>query len=127
MDGILAAEVHGRIGENYLLSGHWHSVVELAELAQSVTGIARPRFVSPMWLARTWAPFQMLFDRMMSRPLLYTPESLEALRGNRQVSHAKASQELGYQARPIADTIRDIYAWFDQTNQLSPSLRRRLE
>ncbi len=116
--GILAAEDRGRRGENYLLSGHWRSVLDLATLAESVTGIRRPRIVSPMWLARGWAPFQMTIDRLMKRPLLYTSESLEALRANRNISHEKATRELGYQTRPIEESVRDIYAWFESAGLL---------
>ncbi len=30
------------------------------------------------------------------------------------VCHYKASKELGYVARPIIETLRDTYAWFDE-------------
>ena len=123
--GILSAAERGRVGENYLLSGHYHTVLELAEMSERITGVRRPRIVAPMWLARGWAPFQMGIDRMLKRPLLYTPESLEALRGNRQISHAKAASELQYAPRAIEDSIRDVYSWFDAAGRLSPTLNGR--
>ncbi|MEE2789944.1 MAG: NAD-dependent epimerase/dehydratase family protein [Myxococcota bacterium] len=120
--GILGAEEKGRVGESYLLSGCWRSVLELADLAESITGVRRPRLISPMWLARGWAPFQMALDRLMNRPLLYTSESLEALRANRTISHAKAAAEFGYTPRPIEDSVRDVYAWFDAAGRMTPGL-----
>jgi dihydroflavonol-4-reductase len=118
----MAAHDRGKTGENYLLSGQWRSVLELAEIAEEVTGVKRPKIVSPMWLARGWAPFQMMIDRALKRPLLYTSESLEALRANRQISHHKAAQDLGYAPRPVEESVRDIYAWFDAAGRLSPPL-----
>ena len=43
--GMLAAAESGRTGENYLLSGHRHSLVELAALAAQVTGVKGPWLV----------------------------------------------------------------------------------
>ncbi|MDP7039761.1 MAG: NAD-dependent epimerase/dehydratase family protein [Myxococcota bacterium] len=114
----LVAEERGRSGENYLLSGHWHSMLELAQMAQEVTGVKRPGLVTPMWLARAWAPFQMTFDRMRGARPLYTTEALEALRGNRQVSNVKAKEELEFDPRPIRESVADIYAWFEKEGKL---------
>ena len=30
------------------------------------------------------------------------------------MSHYKAAKELGYISRPLGDTIRDTYEWFDE-------------
>lgn len=115
----LAAEQNGKSGENYLVSGRWMSMVELADLAQSITGVPRPRLVSPLWLARMGAPFQTAYNRVRGQRPLYTGESLAALRANRTISHAKARRDLGHAPRPIEDTVRDIYAWFEQAGHLT--------
>lgn len=116
--GAMAAEVEGRNGENYLLSGSYRTVKEMAELAQSVTGKKPPAFTSPMWLARFGAPFQSTFDKMRGRRPLFTGESLEALRANKVISHEKAVKELGYAPRPIEESVKDIYAWFEAHGML---------
>ena len=51
-DAAVAAEMQARRGENYLLSGHWHPMRELAQLSQQATGVAAPRLAFPMSLAR---------------------------------------------------------------------------
>jgi len=111
-DGAWRAAERGRTGEKYLLGGHWASVRELATLAQDVTGVPAPRFDTPMPLARLAAPFAFAFSRWTGRTALFTPESLGALRANRRISHDKATRELGYAPRPLAETVRDAYAWF---------------
>jgi dihydroflavonol-4-reductase len=42
---------------------------------------------------------------------LYT-YPLEVLKSNSNISHAKATRELGYRPRPLHDSIRDAIGWF---------------
>ena len=110
--GMLAAERSGRTGENYLLSGHRHSLVELAELAAQVTGVKGPRLSMPLPLIRGLAPLVLKLTPADKIPL-FTPDSLHALQHSPSVCHFKASKELGYAPRPLIETLRDTYAWFD--------------
>jgi dihydroflavonol-4-reductase len=45
----------------------------------------------------------------------FTPYSLEVLRSNANISHAKATRELGYTPRPLYESIRDAVKWFLET------------
>ena len=119
VDAAMAAETQARCGENYLLSGGWYSMRDLALLSQQVTGVAVPRFVLPMFVARFWAPFQVVLDRSRGRRPLYTPAALRVMSGsNRRISSAKAQAELGFRSRPLADSVRDTYQWFDEQGML---------
>lgn len=119
VDAAVVAETQARCGENYLLSGGWHSMRNLALLSQQVTGVAVPRLVLPMFVARFWAPFQVVLDRSRGRRPLYTPAALRAMSGsNRRISSAKAQAELGFRSRPLADSVRDTYRWFDERGML---------
>ncbi len=119
VDAAVAAETQARCGENYLLSGGWQSMRHLALLSQQVTGVAAPRLVLPMFVARFWAPFQVILDRSRGRRPLYTPGALRAVSGsNRRISSAKAQAELGFRSRPLVDSVRDTYRWFDERGML---------
>ena len=113
VDGMLAAEQLGRTGENYLLSGHRHSLEELAHLCSRITGVAAPRLTMPLWLVSFLAPLVLRLTPRDKIPL-FTPDSMHTLRHSPSVCHDKASKELGYAPRPLLETIRDTYAWFDQ-------------
>ncbi len=117
--GALGALEHGRPGEGYLLTGHWHTIGGLATLAAEITGVRRPAFTSPMWLARAGAPLMTAFNAVTGIEPLYTSEALHALRSNRDMQHAKAARELGYSARPTRETIVDLYAWLDERGRLA--------
>jgi dihydroflavonol-4-reductase len=116
----IAAATKGRTGANYLLGGRYTHVRDVAAIAAAVTGVKAPRVVTPMWLARAGAPVMDVFGKATGREPLYTSESLHALRAGR-IDSARAATELGHAPRPLADTVRDIYAWFEQ----SGALRRR--
>ena len=111
--GFLLALQHGKRGERYLLGGHYLTIKQLATLISKVTGASVPRFTVPWWLARLGSPFGDLYGRVSQREPLYTSVSLDVLR-QPKASHKKASRELGYNPRPIMDTLKDTYDWFEQ-------------
>ena len=118
--GAIAAAERGRTGENYLLSGQRSTVRQIAEAAESVTGVPAPRMETPMALARVVAPFAVWFSRLTGAEPLFTPESLAALRTPREVSHDKATRELGYSPRPLQESVREIYACFQRRGVIEP-------
>ena len=115
----LSAETRGRSGARYILAGGWHTMREVSRLARQVTGVAAPRMTLPRPVARAWAPFQIAWDRLNGRRPLYTADAITTLgSANTRISSARAQAELGFRSRPLADSIRDIYGWFDEHGYL---------
>lgn len=117
--GALHAEQVAPSGERYMLSGNMHTIREVADLVAAFTGQAAPLFTVPMWLADAFAPFMLKLARFNGTQPIYTRVTLNALRGNCQVSYARAVDELGYTARPIIETVRDTLTWFQEHGYLS--------
>lgn len=117
-DGAIAAAERGRTGERYILTSAWESMSSVASFAESATGVKAPGFVSPMWMARMSAPIAAGWSRMMGRDPKFTSASLHALASNPRMSADKARKELGFSPRSVADSIRDSYAWFEETGRL---------
>jgi dihydroflavonol-4-reductase len=106
-------------GEKYLLSGHWHSLPELSAMIGKHAGHKTPGLVLPFWLARVGLPFITLYSRISGVEPLYTSESLTIIgEGNRQIRNDKARAELGFDPRPLDETIRDLILWFRSKNYL---------
>ena len=118
-DGMIKACEQAKPGAKYFLSGNWITLKDIAQQVAAITGVKPPRIVLPMWLAKTSAPAAMFFDRIRGRRPLFTPISMKELESNPDISHAKASKELGYQPRPIEQTIADTVAWFKTNGFLS--------
>jgi dihydroflavonol-4-reductase len=112
VSGLRGAGARGRVGENYLLAGHVASPRDIAALVAEATGARVPGFVAPMALARFAALFTSAYGKLTGREPLFTSEALAPLRFRGEVSAGKAARELGFTARPLADTIRDTCAWF---------------
>ncbi len=124
--GAIQAGLHASSGANYILSGHWHSVQEVARMVQELTGWAAPHLVVPTWLAYQAAPLMRLAARFFGTQPIYTRVSLLALRSNRQVSSARAQHELGYHVRSFRDTLADTLVWFSDNGYLRkpPGLKK---
>ena len=120
--GAIAAAEEGRSGERYILSGKWCSLTDLARTVQNVTGTRAPRFVVPMPVAKVSAVFAEMQARIMNKPPLFNRQALKVLEvKNKAMSHEKAKRELGYSARPLEDTLRDVYAWAYEAGMMKRS------
>jgi dihydroflavonol-4-reductase len=109
-------------GSRYILSGHWRSVRQVADLAARLTRTHAPGLVVPTRLAYLAAPLmEMVASLNGSRPI-YTRATLDALSSNRQISHGRASRDLGYQPRPFEETIQNTLGWFAQNGYLDRSV-----
>jgi len=111
-EGMIQACEQAKPGTKYFLSGNWITLKDIARQVAAITGVKQPRVVLPMWLAKISAPTAMFLERIRGRRPLFTPISLKELESNPDISHARASKELGYQPRPIEQTISDTVAWF---------------
>ena len=119
VNAAIRAEKEAPLGAKYLLSGQWASVIDLASLTESIWGTPAPRIIVPTWLARTSAPVLTLYNQVTGNRQLYSDVSIKALcECNKNISHERASRELGYHPRPLRDTLVDTLRWFQSTGLL---------
>ena len=110
--GCLAAASRGQSGEGYVLSGHYVTVQELLGLVARLSGRRVPPVV-PASLARAAVPFATAWARLHHERPLYTAYSLETLASNGHFSNEKARRELGFDPRPLVETVSDMLAWLE--------------
>lgn len=122
-DGLIAAAKRGRSGESYILSGHRISVRYLLETIREITGGHFFQMKIPFDLARLAARFTPLYYELLHATPRFTSYSLAVLRSNANISHEKASRELGYRPRSMYQSIADTVHWFLSTNGLQPLAR----
>ncbi|MBI5964730.1 MAG: SDR family oxidoreductase [Chloroflexi bacterium] len=111
-DGLIAAAENGKRGESYILSGQKISMRYLLETVREITGKHFFQMKIPFDLAKFAALFTPMYYQLANTTPRFTPYSLEVLQSNSNISHAKATCELGYKPRPIFDSIRDAVKWF---------------
>ncbi len=118
VNAAISAIVNGRAGERYLLSGHWRSLEDLTTEINKYTDQKNPVKI-PSFIAKIGVPFIYAYSKFTGQEPLYTKESLDILKySNKNVSHLKAEQELGYTVRPFSETIKNTVDWFKQNNKI---------
>jgi len=115
-DGLITAAEKGKPGESYILSGQRITVRYMLETVREVTGKNFFQLKIPFDLAKFAAMFTPMYYEAAQATPRFTPYSLEVLKSNSNISHAKASRELGYQPRALYESIRDTVKWFLEKN-----------
>jgi dihydroflavonol-4-reductase len=120
-DGMIRAAERGRSGEIYILSGEKLSVRRIIDTLWDLTGRRFARIYIPFSVARFAARFTpLLYVHRKIKPR-FTTYSLDTLRSNSDISHAKATAELGYRPRSLTETIADTVDWFRRNRLPAPS------
>jgi dihydroflavonol-4-reductase len=112
--GAIAAERLAPRGGRYILSGHWHSLREVAQFTAQVSGRPAPRFVVPIGLAEFAQPIMATLAQVSGTQPIYTRPMLHAMKSNHHILHARATRDLGYSPRPFQETIADTLKWFGE-------------
>jgi nucleoside-diphosphate-sugar epimerase len=118
--GHLLAMEKGRSGRKYIVSSEFLTVDSLMGIFEQVTGRRRPplRLPAPAMavLARAVAMAGPLFPDREPR---FTPAAVRLLRLGRRANCTRAKSELGFVPTPVAEAIREAYAWFRKRGALA--------
>lgn len=115
-EGIVQACQKGRKGEGYILSNRYIDLEELFALLAEISGHKKPIYL-PLWVAKAFAPFVELHYKVTRKTPFFTGYSLHTLSQGVAFSHQKATQELGYNTRPLKESLSDIAAWIKQSKE----------
>jgi dihydroflavonol-4-reductase len=110
---ILACE-KGRTGEAYILGGERVSLARLWVLVREAAGNYSQTVIIPFRLAAFAARAAAVWYRLSRTRGRFTPYSLKTVNDNSEISFSKAKQELGYDPRPLSETIRDTVQWWKE-------------
>jgi len=109
--GHIAAMERGRCGERYLLGGDNVSYREFFDLVGQLSGKRYRLFGVPIPLLLGFAKFQVWMARNFGRYPLITPELVRKYAQDWSFSSDKARRELGYEPRPLDQTIQRTIDW----------------
>jgi nucleoside-diphosphate-sugar epimerase len=110
--GHMQAMERGKTGESYIIAGPPHTLVEVLQLAEQITGIKAPGLQAPPWLLRTFSAVMGALEAVVPVPEQYSAETLRVSAGATYLgTSAKAERELGFQARPLAEGLRETLAY----------------
>lgn len=113
-EAVLLAERQGRPGERYIIANEYISNRDFCALAAAQLGHRPPR-VMPLGLAQLMAStIELGFKLLRRKDYLIRGDAVFLSNVFGEMDHGKASRELGWKPRPIAETVRDAVAWYAQ-------------
>jgi nucleoside-diphosphate-sugar epimerase len=102
---ILAAE-RGRNGERYLVSERMIPLTEVVRIAAAEAGVPPPQRSVPLAGLYALGALGSLRARLTGKDAELSLESVRMMRAESAVDHSKAVRELGWQPRPVEESIR---------------------
>ncbi len=103
---LLAAE-HGRVGERYLISEKMISNAEVVRIAAEAAGVPAPTKSIPLPLAYMLAALGTVKATLRGTDEQLSLGSLRLMRAEAPVDCSKAKRELGWEPRPVEESIRE--------------------
>jgi dihydroflavonol-4-reductase len=103
---ILAAE-RGRVGERYLVSEKMISNAEVVRIAAEAAGVPGPTKSIPLPVSYALAAAGSIKAKLRGTDEQLSMGSLRLMRAEAPVDHTKAVRELGWQPRPVEESIRE--------------------
>jgi dihydroflavonol-4-reductase len=107
----VAVEASGRCGEKYILKGEYATFKSIADWVQDACGARPPLLNLPLWVARIAAPLVVWNSRRLGTRPLVTPEAIQIVDCHQNIATDKAAIELGFQPRPLQETVTDTVGW----------------
>lgn len=116
-EAALLAETRGRLGERYIIAGEFISNRDLYTLATRECGNPPPKLI-PL---RTAYAIAWITERVLKllrrKDFLVSTDAVFLSNAFQQMDNGKARRELGWNPRPVAETVRDAVAWYARHEQ----------
>ncbi|MFC7674715.1 NAD-dependent epimerase/dehydratase family protein [Mycolicibacterium sp. GCM10028919] len=103
---VLAAE-KGRVGERYLISEKMISNADVVRIAAEAAGVPAPSRSIPLPVSYAMAALGSVKGRLTGTDERLSINSLRLMRAEAPVDCGKARRELGWQPRPVEESIRE--------------------
>jgi len=103
---ILAAE-RGRVGERYLISERMITMKEVVRIAADEAGVPAPRRSISVPMLYALGALGTLRARLTGKDAELSLASVRMMRAEAALDHGKAVRELGWQPRPVEESIRE--------------------
>lgn len=113
---MLLAEQNGRVGERYIIAERWVDFRELFGLAASAAGVTPPKLRIPVPLLYLMAGCADVAARLRRKDSRMSIASVKCSRMLPNVDCSKARKDLGWQPRPIEESVKEAVAFYSSQN-----------
>lgn len=111
---LMLAEDRGRVGERYIIAGRLMSFKEVWEIGARYAGRPGPflRIPIPMMYVICWVVKRLAY--LVGLETVVTGDALRLSFTMKDFDTSKARRELGWEPRPMEESIREAVDWFRQ-------------
>ena len=108
---ILRACKDGRMGESYILGGDMIGMKEVFDILSAHTGLPTIKTILPASVGKLLGKMSDLAEKLTHKPQRMTSFAVYNLVRNNEFDSSKAIAELGYDPRPMAQSIAEEIDW----------------
>jgi dihydroflavonol-4-reductase len=112
--GAVLAAQRGHPGQRYLLSGHNVTAKQLLEQAAAIAGVRAPRFEPPRMLLSALVGVVGIVSALRGKAPPLTQDVLQVLGRYAWYDTSRARADLGWEPRPLEQTLEDTIRWLRQ-------------
>ncbi len=116
---IVTLAERGLPGRDYILAGEYISMMDILDVFHKVSGGKKVRIVCPHWLARLALPMMSLGYKIRKIKPIFSIYALKTITFNSLFSSAKAKGDLGFDPRPIEETLEDTFHWLKRQGMIN--------
>ena len=115
----IQAFVHGRCGENYLLTGPNSQLLDVCQWISNRLNKTTPLHTLPNWTFKTVGQLLSLISYFTRKEPTISTDQAQIVCANIQASCEKAQRELQYRnTKTLNDMLESTYQWWRHKNQL---------
>lgn len=107
-------------GELFIASGYYITIRALFQMLQKIRPSKSVNIFLPSYIAYPISLFTSIHYLVKKKKPLLTPYSVHTLTRNYVYSHKKATDLLGYNPRPLLDSLKDALLWFESEGFVKP-------
>ena len=108
---ILRACKDGRTGESYILGGDMINMKEVFDILSAHTGLPTIKTILPASVGKLLGKMSDMAEKLTHKPQRMTSFAVYNLVRNNEFDSSKAVEELGYNPRPMAQSIAEEIDW----------------
>lgn len=120
-EAAVAAEEKGRLGERYIIANEYISNRDFYTLAAAEGGQPPPKII-PMWVGYIAATvIESILKLLRKKDYLVRKDAVYLSEVFREMDHSKATRDLDWHPRPVAQTVKDAVAWYQANESILDS------
>ncbi len=105
-------------GELFIASGHYTTIRAFVQMLQKIRPSRSVNLFLPSYIAYPISLVASAYYLLKKKKPLLTPYSVHTLTRNYVYSHQKATEKLGYNPRPLFESLKDALQWFEDNGYL---------